>query len=113
MSWMECLKFQHESYDMLGQRYGIPRDTCSARQLMDKAMDDSSILLRKRRVPVNQYYSMLMVDTPGYIPSPNWNKTGESNRQGETKIAHAQAAQRRIHSNTHPTTDWKGKVCGL
>jgi hypothetical protein len=74
MSWVECLKFQHEGYDMLGQRYGIPRDTCSARQLMDKAMDDASILLRKRCVPVNQYYSMLMVDTPGYIPSPDWNQ---------------------------------------
>jgi hypothetical protein len=73
MSWIECLKFQHETYDMLGQRYGIPHDTCGARQLMDKAMDDSSILLRKRCVPVNQYYSMLMVDTPGYVPSPNWN----------------------------------------
>ena len=59
---------------MLGQRYGIPRDTCGARQLMDKAMDDSSILLKKRCVPVNQYYSMLMVDTPGYVPSPDWNK---------------------------------------
>jgi hypothetical protein len=41
---------------------------------MDQAMEESSVLLRKRCAPVNQYYSMLMVDTPGYIPSPNWNK---------------------------------------
>ncbi len=37
-------------------------------------MDDASILLKKRCVPVNQHYSMLMVDTPGYVPSPDWNK---------------------------------------
>ncbi len=36
MSWIESLKFRHENYVMLGQRYGIPRDTCSARGLMDK-----------------------------------------------------------------------------
>ncbi len=50
------------------------RDTCSARELMDKAMVDSSVLLKKRCAPLNQYYSILLVDTPGYIPSPDWNK---------------------------------------
>ncbi len=75
LSWVKSLNFRHESYDMLCRCYGIPRDVCTASKLMDNAMADSSVLLRKRRAPLNQYYSMLTVDTPGYVPSPDWAKT--------------------------------------
>jgi hypothetical protein len=54
--------------------YHVPADTCTPYELMSKVDSDRDILYRLRCAPLNEFYSMLMEDTPGYIPSKHWSK---------------------------------------
>ena len=54
--------------------YHVPADSCTPYELMSKVDKDRSILLRLRCAPLNDCYSMLMEDTPGFIPSAHWSK---------------------------------------
>ncbi len=48
-------------------RYFIPKNTCSPKDFA-KNIGDGDFLYQKRCVPINRYYSMLIRDTPGYVP---------------------------------------------
>ncbi len=41
---------------------------------MSKVDLDRDILFRFRCAPLSEFYSMLMEDTPGYVPSGHWNR---------------------------------------
>ncbi len=60
--------FHHESYAHLMTAYGIPFNTCPVND-MYRRIQDGRHLERYRCVPVSQYYSMLMEDTPGFVPN--------------------------------------------
>jgi hypothetical protein len=45
---------------------------------MSRVDKDRDILYRLRCVPLNEYYNLLMEDTPGYVPNPNWTKPPSS-----------------------------------
>ena len=49
-------------------------DACYPFQLMSKVDADRDILYRVRCAPLNDFYSMIMEDTPGYVPSRHWSK---------------------------------------
>ena len=68
------LFFKHEGYSMMYKSYNVPANSCTPYELMSKVDKDRSILLRLRCAPLNDFYSMLMEDTPGYIPSAHWSK---------------------------------------
>jgi hypothetical protein len=85
MTWGQAFRFKHESYDMLGTRYGILKETCSPKELLDGAMSDTNILGRKRCSPLNQYYSMIMIDTLGYVPAPDWSAQDHKTPGGKHK----------------------------
>jgi hypothetical protein len=68
------LFFKHEGYSMMYTSYNVPANSCTPYELMSKVDKDRSILLRLRCAPLNDFYSMLMEDTPGFIPSPHWSK---------------------------------------
>jgi hypothetical protein len=59
---------------MMYTSYHVPANSCTPYELMSKVEKDRSILLRLRCAPLNDFYSMLMEDTPGCIPSPYWSK---------------------------------------
>jgi hypothetical protein len=63
------VEYHHEPYNHLMSEYGIPFYTCTASELYGRIQDGRQ-LQRKRCVPVNQYYSMLMEDTPGFVQTP-------------------------------------------
>jgi hypothetical protein len=63
------VEFHHEAYNHLMSEYGIPFYTCTASDLYGRIQDGRQ-LQRYRCVPVNQYYSMLMEDTPGFVQTP-------------------------------------------
>jgi hypothetical protein len=68
------LFFKHEGYSMMYTSYHVPANSCTPYELMRKVDKDRNVLLRLRCAPLNEFYSMLMEDTPGYIPSPHWSK---------------------------------------
>ncbi len=45
---------------------------------MSKVDKDRDILYRFRCAPLSAFYSMLMEDTPGYVPSAHWSKSKSS-----------------------------------
>jgi hypothetical protein len=57
------VEFHHEPYGHLMTAYGIPFNTCPASELYGR-IQDGSHLERYRCVPISQYYSMLIEDTP-------------------------------------------------
>jgi hypothetical protein len=59
---------------MMYTSYHVPANSCTPYELMSKVDKDRSILLRLRCAPLNDFYSILMEDTPGYIQSPHWSK---------------------------------------
>ncbi len=59
---------------MMYTSYHVPANSCMPYELMNKVDLDRSILLRLRCTPLNDFYSMLMEDTPRYVPSPHWSK---------------------------------------
>jgi hypothetical protein len=68
------LFFKHPRYSMMYKSYDVPEDSCSPYELMSKVDKDRDILYRFRCAPLNEFYSMLMEDTPGYVPSAHWTK---------------------------------------
>jgi hypothetical protein len=64
------VEYHHESYNHLMSEYGIPFHTCAASDLY-RRIQDGEQLQRYRCVPVKQYYSMLMEDTPGFVQNPH------------------------------------------
>ena len=64
------VEYHHEAYNHLMSEYGIPFHTCAASDLY-RRIQDGEQLQRYRCVPVNQYYSMLMQDTPGFVQNPH------------------------------------------
>jgi hypothetical protein len=68
------LFYTHDQYSFMYMSYHVPADTCSPYELMSKVDKDRDILYRLRCVPLSEFYSMLMEDTPGYVPSGHWSK---------------------------------------
>jgi hypothetical protein len=66
--------FKHPQYSMMYKNYGVPETTCAPYELMSKVDLDRDILFRVRCAPLCEFYSMLMEDTPGYVPSGHWNR---------------------------------------
>ncbi len=63
------LFYKHDRYSVMYKSYHVPADTWSPYELMSKVDSDRDILYRLRCAPLNAFYSMLMEDTPGYVPS--------------------------------------------
>jgi hypothetical protein len=70
--------------------YGIPFYTCTASELYG-GIQDARQLQRHRCVPVNQYYSMLMEDTPGFVQTPA-SVTPRSRHQDDRSKSREEAA---------------------
>ena len=68
------LFYKHPRYALMYKSYDVPEDSCSPWELMSKVDKDRDILYRVRCAPLNEFYSMLMEDTTGYVPSPHWIK---------------------------------------
>jgi hypothetical protein len=68
------LMYQHEQYSYMYKEYNVPKEACYPYELMSKVDADRDILYRKRCAPLYAFYSMIMEDTPGYIPSGHWSK---------------------------------------
>ena len=66
--------FKHPRYSTMYKGYDVPEMTCTPYELMSKVDLDRDILFRFRCAPLNEFYSMLMEDTPGYVPSGHWNR---------------------------------------
>ena len=63
---------------MMYKSYHVPEESCSPYELMSKVDKDRDILYKFRCTPLNEFYSMLMEDTPGYVPSAHWSKSQTS-----------------------------------
>jgi hypothetical protein len=74
LTYKAVLFYKHDRYSDLYKSYHVPEETCSPYELMSKVDQDRGILYRLRCAPLNAFYSMLMEDTPGYIPSEHWTK---------------------------------------
>jgi hypothetical protein len=69
------LSYKHDRYSMMYTSYHVPVASCSPYELMSKVDLDRDILYHVRCAPLNEFYSMLMEDTPGwYVPSVHWSK---------------------------------------
>jgi hypothetical protein len=66
--------YKHPQYAMLYKSYDVPEATCAPFELMSKVDLDRDILFRLRCAPLHEFYSMLMEDTPGYVPSDHWDR---------------------------------------
>ncbi len=64
LTYKAKLFFKHEGYSMMYTSYHVPANSCTPYELMNKVDQDRGILLRLRRAPLNDFYSMLMEDTP-------------------------------------------------
>jgi hypothetical protein len=51
------------------QQYHVPENACTPKELYSKMADGSQLYLH-RCVPLSRFYSMLIEDTPGYVPNP-------------------------------------------
>jgi hypothetical protein len=71
------------------QKYHIPAETYSPKELMRSVeRRDMNVLYRKSCCQLNKFYSMLIKDTPGYIPAPDYNDRGpQLSRAKEPKPA--------------------------
>ena len=74
LSKKAAISFKHPRYSTLYKSYDVPEMTCTPYELMSKVDKDRDILFRLRCAPLNEFYSMLMEDTPGYVPSGHWNR---------------------------------------
>ena len=98
----------------LQQDYHIPRDTCSTRDFA-KNITDGNFLYEKRCVPVNQYYGMLLRDTPGYIPeAPRRTRSPRKDVMPEPRAKKTEASRDQVDPNSfrhradgkfHPRSD--------
>jgi hypothetical protein len=85
--WGEgAVAYKHERYSVICQKYRIPAEGCTPKELMRSVeRKDMNILYRKRCCQLNKFYSMLLKDTPGYIPAPDYKERGPQSRATETK----------------------------
>jgi hypothetical protein len=78
------VEFHHERYNHVMSEYGIPFYTCTASELYGR-IPDGRHLQRYRCVPVNQYYSMLMEDTPGFVQTQPSVTPGSKHQDDRSK----------------------------
>jgi hypothetical protein len=78
LSYRAKLFSKHPRYSMMYKHYHVPEESCSPYKLMSKVDKDRDVLYRIRCAPLNEYYSMLMEDTPGYVPSAHWDRSQSS-----------------------------------
>jgi hypothetical protein len=65
----DVLNYRHDKkYEYMRQQHHIPENTCTPKELYVK-MGDGNQLYLHRCVPLSRFYSMLIEDTPGYVPS--------------------------------------------
>jgi hypothetical protein len=85
--WGEsAVAYKHERYGFICQKYHIPAEVCSPKELMRSVeQKDMKVLYRKRCCQLNKFYSMLFKDTPGYIPAPDYKERGPQSRAAERK----------------------------
>jgi hypothetical protein len=85
--WGEsAVAYKHERYSVVCQKYRIPAEICTPKELMRSVeRKDMNILYRKRCCQLNKFYSMLLKDTPGYIPAPDYKERGPQSRATEPK----------------------------
>ncbi len=65
----DVLNYWHDKYEYMRQQYHVPENTCTPKELYAKMADGNQVYLH-RCVPLSRFYSMLIEDTPGYVPSP-------------------------------------------
>jgi hypothetical protein len=65
--WGEsAISYKHKRYSVICQKYRIPAEICTPKELMRSVeRKDMNILYRKRCCQLNKFYSMLLKDTPG------------------------------------------------
>jgi hypothetical protein len=68
------LFYKHDQYSVMYKSYHVPADTCTPYELMSKVDSNRDILYRLRCALLNEFYNMLMEDTPEYVPSKHWSK---------------------------------------
>jgi hypothetical protein len=87
--WGEsAVAFKHERYSQICQKYHIPAEVCSPKELMRSVeRKEMNTLYRKRCCQLNKFYSMLLKDTPGYIPAPDYKEKRSQSRITRPKSA--------------------------
>jgi hypothetical protein len=85
--WEEgAVSYKHERYSVICQKYRIPSEVCIPKELMRSVeRKDMNMLYQKRCCQLNKFYSMLLKDTPGYIPAPDYKERGPQSRATEPK----------------------------
>jgi hypothetical protein len=109
------LMYQHEQYSHMYKEYHVPAEACYPYPLMSKVDADRDILYRVRCAPLNAFYSMIMEDTPGYVPRGHWSKppiqepSRSSSRGSDRSASVSRSAegdnQRSSKSPEHPTAN--------
>ncbi len=64
----DVLNYRHDKYEYMRQQYHVPENTCTPEELYAKMVDGNQLYLH-RGVPLSRFYSMLIEDTPDYVPS--------------------------------------------
>jgi hypothetical protein len=90
----DVLNYRHDKYEYMRQQYHIPENTCTPKELYAKMADGNQLYLQKC-VPLSRLYSMLIEDTPGYVPS-----AGEPIRP-TTSVKRGKPASQRPHRQDH------------
>jgi hypothetical protein len=87
--WGEsAVAFKHERYAQICQKYHIPSEVCTPKELMRSVeRKEMNVLYRKRCCQLNKFYSMILKDTPGYIPAPDYKEKRSQSRKTEPKPA--------------------------
>jgi hypothetical protein len=87
--WGEsAVAYKHERYFQICQKYHIPAEVCTPKELMRSVeRKEMNVLYRKRCCQLNKFYSMLLKDTPGYIPAPDYKEKRSQPRTTGPKSA--------------------------
>jgi hypothetical protein len=64
----DVLNYRHDKYEYMRQQYHVPENTCTPKELYAKMADGNQLYLH-RCVSLSRFYSTLMEDIPGYVPS--------------------------------------------
>jgi hypothetical protein len=90
----DVLNYRHDKYEYMRQQYHVPENTCTPKELYSKMADGNQLYLHKC-VPLSRFYSMLIEDTPGYVPSP------VEPIRPTTSVKQREPAMRRPHRQDH------------
>ncbi len=87
--WGEsAVAYKHEKYSQICQKYHIPSEVCTPKELMRSVeRKEMNVLYRRRCCQFNKFYSMLLKDTPGYIPAPDYKEKRSQSRTTGPKSA--------------------------